>query len=154
MPADCRVRYFGSAGNHLRAAAERLLDHLKEPKTKLGKSGKEKHLALHICIMSLAARDKELSASLLAVKWLGNVGSHSDELSEEDMFDAFDIFEAVLDDLFIRYRARLKKLVTSINKAKKSSQETRRSAYNSIVCRANVSVSTIVSSVTVSPCVH
>jgi len=69
-------------------------------------------------IVNLAERDKELSESLLAVKWLGNVGSHSDELSREDIFDAFDILDVILDDLFVRNRARVKNLVTAINKNK------------------------------------
>lgn len=109
---------FPSAGNHIRSAVERLLDYLKEPKTKLGKSGKRERLPLHTRIDSLATRDKELSDALLAVKWLGNAGSHSDDLLREDIFDALDIIDLNLDDLFIRHRARVKKLVTAINKNK------------------------------------
>jgi hypothetical protein len=109
---------FPSAGNHIRSAVERLLDFLKEPKTKLGKLGKRERLTLHARIVSVAIRDKELSESLLAVKWLGNVGSHSDELSRDDIFDALDIIDLILDDLFVRHRARVKKLITAINKNK------------------------------------
>lgn len=109
---------FSSAGNHIRAAVERLLDHLKEPKTKLGKAGKRERLSLHTRIGSLSHRDKDLSDSLLAVKWLGNAGSHTDELTQDDIFDALDILDVILDDLFVRHRARVKKLVTAINKNK------------------------------------
>jgi hypothetical protein len=109
---------FPSTGNHIRSAVERLLDFLKEPKTKLGKLGKRERLSLHTRIGSLASRDKELSDALLAVKWLGNAGSHSDELSREDIFDALDIIDLNLDDLFVRHRARVKKLVTKINRKK------------------------------------
>lgn len=109
---------FPLAGNQIRSAVERLLDFLKEPETKLSKPGKREPLTLHTRIASLATRDKELSESLLAVKWLGNVGSHSDELSREDIFDAFDILDLILSDLFVSHRARVKKLVSSINENK------------------------------------
>lgn len=72
---------FSAAGNHLRAATERLLDHLKEAKTKIGRTGKRERVALHARIVSLGQRDKEISDSLLAIKWLGNSGSHGDLLS-------------------------------------------------------------------------
>ncbi len=109
---------FSSAANHVRSGVERLLDYLKEPKTKLSNAGKRECLSLHQRIGNLATRDKELSESLLAVKWLGNIGSHSDDLSRKDIFDAFDILEVILDDLFVRHRARVKKLVSVINKKK------------------------------------
>lgn len=109
---------FSAAGNHIRAAVERLLDHLKEPKTKIGNTGKRERLSLHVRISGLARRDKDLSEALLAVKWLGNAGSHTDELTQGDVFDALDILESVLDDLFVRHSARLKKLVADINKKK------------------------------------
>jgi hypothetical protein len=107
-----------AAGNHIRASVERLLDHLKEPKTKVGKGGKRERLSLHMRITGLARRDKDLSDSLLAVKWLGNVGSHTDELTQDDVFDALDILEVILNDLFVRHRAKVKKLVAEINKKK------------------------------------
>jgi hypothetical protein len=109
---------FPSAANHIRSGVERLLDFLKEPKTRLGTGGRRERLSPHVRIVGMAKRDKELSDSLLAVKWLGNVGSHSDDLSRDDIFDALDILDLTLDDLFVRHRARVKKLVGAINKSK------------------------------------
>ena len=111
-------RDYSSAGNHIRAAVERLLDHLKEPKTKLSKTGKRERLSLHNRIVGIASRDQELSEALLAVKWLGNAGSHTDELTQDDVFDALEILETVLDDLFVRHKPRLKKLIAAINRKK------------------------------------
>lgn len=111
---------YPSAANHIRTSVERLLDHLKEPKTKLNKKGDRARLSLHDRIINIALRDKQLSDSLLAVKWLGNVGSHSDDISQDDIYDAFDIVELVLDDLFTRNRDRVNKLVSTINKKKGS----------------------------------
>ena len=42
----------------------------------------------------------------------------SPELTQDDIFDALDILDVILDDLFVRHRARVKKLVTTINKNK------------------------------------
>lgn len=106
---------YPAAANHVRSAVERLLDFLKEPKTRLNAKGKREQLKLHDRIIGLASRDKDLSDSLLAVKWLGNIGSHSDEISRDDVFDAFDILELIFDDLFVKHRERVKKLITAIN---------------------------------------
>lgn len=109
---------FSSAGNHIRSAIEFLLDFLEEPRRQRKTSGKYERLTLHQRIVNLGERDKGLSDSLLAVKWLGNAGSHTNELSRKDIFDALDIIDLNLDDLFIRHRVRIGKLVTAINKNK------------------------------------
>ncbi len=73
-----------ASANHIRMAVERLLDHIKQPRTRISPKGKRELLSLHKRIEGLASRDKQLSDSLLAVKWLGNAGSHSDSLSREE----------------------------------------------------------------------
>jgi len=108
---------YSSAITHIRAAVERLLDFLKEPKKRLTKKGYQR-ISLHERIKGLANRDPELSKLLLAVKWLGNIGSHSAEITRDDVFDAYDILDLVLDDLFVKNRKRVNKLVNTINKKK------------------------------------
>lgn len=49
------------------------------------------------------------------MKWLGNTASHNDTLTKNDIFDALDILDVILDDLFIPHRDRVKKLVETIN---------------------------------------
>jgi hypothetical protein len=119
---------FPATVNRIRAAVERLLDFLKEPKTTMNKKGHRERLSLHERIISLGTRDKDLSDSLLAVKWLGNVGSHTDSVSRDDVFDAFDILELVLDELFVKHRERVKKLVTAINRKKGPARVTKAKA--------------------------
>jgi hypothetical protein len=109
---------FSSAGNHIRAAVERLLDHLGEPATKADKGGKTLRVPLHERIEGLGKRDKGLSDRLLAVKWIGNAGSHKDELTRDDVFDALDIVDVILDDLFVRHREKVTALVAAINETK------------------------------------
>ena len=54
---------------------------------------------------------------LLAVKWIGNVGSHNnlDSILEEDLFAAFDIMEHLIDRLFVKREDLLEKLAEDIN---------------------------------------
>lgn len=108
-----------SAGaNHIRKAVESLLDEVRQPRFSIAKVGGRRLLSLHQRIVALAARDQEMSDSLLAVKWLGNVGSHRDQLTRDDVFDALDLIELVLESLFDGHRTRLKRLARQINKRK------------------------------------
>jgi hypothetical protein len=106
-----------AAANHIRAACERLLDHLREPKTD-SRQGKRVRKSLHSRIVGVSTRDDQLGQSLLAVKWIGNAGSHTDELTTAEIYDALDIMEVVLEDLFVRNRSRVSRLVSSLNKSK------------------------------------
>ena len=58
-----------------------------------------------------------------AVKWLGNSGSHNlsdscGSLTRSDVFDGFDLFQYVLDELYAKSSIRLKKLAKEINRRK------------------------------------
>jgi hypothetical protein len=109
---------YSASGNHIRAAVERLLDHLKQPKTQRNNSGKQQRIVLHKRITELAKRKKDVGEALLAVKWLGNAGSHTDELTQNDVYDALDILDSVLEELFVQQKTKVKKLVAAINKRK------------------------------------
>lgn len=106
-----------AAGNRIRVAAERLMDSIKIPKTTT-KNGKRKLLSLHSRIDKAQKKYPRIHGSLLAIKWLGNAGSHSAALTQKDVFDAFDIFEIVLDELYSQHPSTTKALVRQINKRK------------------------------------
>lgn len=109
---------FSSAGNHIRTAVERLLDHLGVAKDKSGKDGKPERLFLGARIYILEAHDKKPFSYLKAVKWIGNQASHTDELMRDDIFDALDIIDAILNYLFSKDGKRVQELVEAINKTK------------------------------------
>lgn len=117
---------FSSAGNRIRSAAERLLDALKIPKTTINSRGKKETLTLHSRIDKTQARYATTHQSLLAVKWLGNAGSHSTVLSRDAVFDALDIFEAVLHELYSAHPSAIKKLVARVNARKGPSRSKKR----------------------------
>tara|TARA_B100000315_G_C14298370_1_gene460672 strand:- start:209 stop:610 length:402 start_codon:yes stop_codon:yes gene_type:complete len=107
-----------SAANHIRIALEDLLTHLKIKRYK-SKENKRTFLALHSRIELLPAKYKHLQDLFFAVKWLGNAGSHSDRVvTMDDVLDAYEIMEEILQDLFVKKTKRVKNLAKKINKTK------------------------------------
>lgn len=117
---------FSSASNRIRSAAERLLDALKIPKTTLNKNRKRVPLPLHSRIKKTQTKYPQTHQWLFAIKWLGNAGSHSTALSRDDVFDALDIFEAVLHELYSGHRQKIEKLAAHVNARKGPSRAKRR----------------------------
>lgn len=120
-----------SAGaNHIRISLECLMDHLRIKKKRKTKKGTFHRLSLHDRLELFKERAEDLGDSLLAVKWIGNTGSHPGELTQHDLFDAFEILEHVLGELFLRRSKQVATLTKVINKSKgpRSAAERRRLA--------------------------
>lgn len=107
-----------AAATHVRIAIENLLDALRIPRSRRIKKVRMQRITLHERIGILRARAPSEADALLAIKWVGNAGSHLGELTRDDVFDSFDMLETVLDDLFVRNRATTQKLIRDINKRK------------------------------------
>ena len=91
-----------SAGARLRCAIERLLD--------------ERGVAvesLHNRLVEFSKSENELGDLLQAIKWLGNEGSHSGKLTRQDVLDGYEVFNHVLDELYIARPNRTKMLQRS-----------------------------------------
>ncbi len=91
-----------SAGARLRCAIERLLD--------------ERSIAagtLHNRLIEFSKSENELGDHLQAIKWLGNEGSHSGKLTRQDVLDGYEVFNHVLDELYIARPNRAKMLQRS-----------------------------------------
>lgn len=106
---------FNGSCNHIRRATELLLDSLRVNKTRQIK-GKRTTLGLHSRIESMRLKYPGAHASLMAIKWLGNAGSHPSALDRAAVFDALDIFESVLHALYDKHPERIKKLVAKVNR--------------------------------------
>ena len=96
---------------------EKLLDHLKVKKTKT-KNGKRKRLTLHARIEEYELRNKEVADQLLAIKWIGNEGSHDDGLSRLDLVETYQLYEYALKELFGDEKKKLDKIKKGILKKK------------------------------------
>jgi len=110
----------GSCANRLRTAAEALLTERKVPQTTLNRRGKRERISLHARIDKFKQKDAGSADYLLAIKWLGNAGSHAnlDELSGDDLLNGFELFEHLIERVYVRREEHLKKMAKRINSRK------------------------------------
>lgn len=107
-----------AASNNVRIALEALLTELGVKRFNV-KNGRRVFLTLHSRITLLPAKHSELGDLLLAIKWLGNAGSHSDsQVSIDDVMDAYDLVDHVLQELYTQKAKKAKALAKQINKKK------------------------------------
>lgn len=112
-----------SCVNKLRIIVEEILNDFKIPKKRKIKSGKRigkfVNLSAHnrIEILGQKTAYKDVSKFLLAIKWIGNEGSHSDaDLSIEELLETYNILKKALDLIYLKADEKLKKRVDEINK--------------------------------------
>jgi hypothetical protein len=106
----------GAAANNIRIAVEELLTVLKIKRFVVVNS-KNKPIALHSRIMMLPARHAEHKDMLLAIKWLGNAGSHGGKpISADDVMDAYELMEHILDEIYSGKRKVLSRLANKVNR--------------------------------------
>lgn len=101
------------AANQVRQAVEHLMDEQGVTKSTSGA-----FLSLHNRIKEFGVKDAKNAEILLAVKWLGNSGSHAGGLTRDDVFDAFDMVELALVNLYDTTTAAIMAKVKAINTQK------------------------------------
>ncbi|MCC6246009.1 MAG: DUF4145 domain-containing protein [Gemmatimonadaceae bacterium] len=109
-----------ACGNAIRCAVEELLTAQRVNKS-AGKPKPGKHrqmLSLHKRIELFAKAKPDLGDKLLAIKWIGNAGSHVDPLKKDDLLDAYEIMAFVLDELYVQRSVHVGALVRAINRNK------------------------------------
>lgn len=109
-----------SCANRLRVAVETLLTHQGVARTTLNKRRKREQLSLHSRIEKFKIKNREAASYLLAIKWLGNAGSHAslNEIDDEDLIGGFELIEHVIDIIYVMREKRLNKIARSINQRK------------------------------------
>jgi len=109
-----------ACSNRIRTSIEKLLDYHGVKRTVISKNRKRVELKLHARIELFAKGGEPLSDHLMAVKWLGNAGSHAAApVTRDDVFDAYEIIEFVLREMFDQAASRIKRITKLINKTKK-----------------------------------
>lgn len=107
-----------AASNNVRIALEALLTELGVKRFNV-KNGKRIFLNLHSRISLLPSKYSELGDLLLAIKWLGNAGSHANsQVSIDDVMDAYELVDHVLQELYTQKAKKAKALAKQINKKK------------------------------------
>jgi hypothetical protein len=106
-----------SAANTLRRGVEALLNAKRVKKTTLVK-GKRSRLKTHARIELLKKTNLEVANALMAVKWIGNEGSHAQTLTVEDVLDGVEMLEWAVKSAFDTEDLKLKRRIALVNKAK------------------------------------
>lgn len=103
-----------AACNAMRASLEALLDELKVPNSAKSAKGKTYRLGLHQRLDSWAQQEKENAELCLALKEVGNLGSHGGTVREKHFFGVMEIYQYVLVQLFENNAERMKQLAAKI----------------------------------------
>lgn len=98
-----------ACGNSMRKVIERIVDELREKPPN--------HINLGSRIKKLGPEYSAIQDFLNAAKWIGNDGSHQNELTHEDVILGFQFIEFCLIELFMN-NSNLKLLVKQINVSK------------------------------------
>jgi hypothetical protein len=109
-----------SAANRLRSAVEALMDDQGIPRKGSGKKGPF-DLTLHKRIENLATAKPayaDAAQMILAVKWIGNVGSHEDALKSSNVLDGAEILDFALTEIYDKSRDAIKQLAAEITARK------------------------------------
>tara|TARA_R110002049_G_scaffold308924_1_gene514946 strand:- start:1501 stop:2265 length:765 start_codon:yes stop_codon:yes gene_type:complete len=105
-----------SCANKIRTSLERLMDEFKVKKYSI-KNGKRTPIALHHRIEKFPKR--EITNILLAIKWIGNTGTHrSKNLETIDIVETYSLLEYALNKLYKDTEKEIKKIAKEINSRK------------------------------------
>lgn len=111
-----------ACGNAIRRVVEILLNHEKIRKriVRQQKSQPETYYySLHERLDLYGQKNSVVSELLKSIKWIGNAGSHTNQLLNRQVLDAFDLLNLALSNLYIQDTARLTRLSKKINKRKR-----------------------------------
>ena len=108
-----------SCANAIRTTVEVILNDKKVLKTELTKKKKRRNLSLHERIELFDKKNKEVANYLMAIKWIGNAGSHEGELTNEDLLDGFDLLKYSIEKLYTSHDKDLAQMTKKINRRRK-----------------------------------
>lgn len=119
-----------AAANKLRHAVELLMTAKRIPATKAKKSGGRSFVSVDLRIKQWKAKsaaNEPAAEQLLAVKWIGNIGSHDSELTPTDVLKGAELMRVALEYMYETSRKDLLKLAaTIVAKGGKASAKTLR----------------------------
>lgn len=107
-----------SCANKIRVSLELLMDEFKIKKTIINRQRKRQRLSLHKRIEEFKNSKPEIAELLLAIKWVGNSGSHIGKLEKIDILETYEMLELSLNKLYDNKEDELKKIAKEINKRK------------------------------------
>jgi hypothetical protein len=96
-----------ACAGRIRVAIELMMDQLGVPKRKKNAKGSFYDLQLHRRVEIFSLKEPVIGQQLMALKWLGNAGSHVGAVNQSDLLDAFEILEHALSEIVDRRAARV-----------------------------------------------
>lgn len=107
-----------SCANKIRVSIEFLLDHFNAERTITNANGEENYKPLDKRITDLVGIDEKVKEKLMAIKWIGNIGTHEDKMEKKYILHVYEILESLLDDLYNNDGERINRIVRTINESK------------------------------------
>lgn len=104
----------GSCANKIRIVIEVLLNEQGVSQTKPTKKG-DVELSLHKRLKLFEKTNPDTANHLMAIKWIGNAGSHFSEIKNHDILDAYMLLEYSLEKLYNDREIKLIQLSEQIN---------------------------------------
>lgn len=104
-----------SCANKIRSSLELLMNEENVKRYEIIK-GKRQVISLHKRIENY--KNSELIEYFLAVKWIGNIGSHVGDLERVDILNVYKVLEFALNKIYDNTEKEVKKITKSINKSK------------------------------------
>jgi len=96
-----------SCATAIRTAVESLLDERSVPKEIERKPGKLARIPLHDRVVRFQEADPEPGKLLMAIRVIGNVGTHQDDITVDDLLTAYEILDHVIDLVYSGRAARV-----------------------------------------------
>jgi len=106
-----------ACANRLRSCIEKILDTFGVPKKQRTKKGLIP-LPLHNRIIKFCKSNVKYKNVLTAVKWIGNVGSHYDDVKAKNLLDGYRLIDYMLKELYIKEEKEIIKISKRLNKTK------------------------------------
>lgn len=104
-----------ACANTIRTAIEKILDDLKAPKKKRNKAGKLTEITkLHFRIENFSKKKPKICKLLMALKIIGNEGSHTENTDDDGILDALEILEMLVEITYVKNNARVERIAEKI----------------------------------------
>ena len=108
-----------ACAGRIRVALEALLTHLGIPEEQANGTGKSSPIILHRRIELFTKQNPEVGNQLMALKWLGNTGSHGSKVTKDDILDGLELLEHSLIEVLEKRSEKMatlaKKLIDKHN---------------------------------------
>lgn len=115
---SCKLFFISpsAALNNVRIAIEELLTELKIRRF-VQLNGKRRLINLHQRINLLPEKYAQFKDIILAIKWLGNAGSHGHgEVTTDDVMDAYELTEYILEEVYESKTKKSNAIARKVNK--------------------------------------